>query len=120
MEKQLKKLKKNARRVVNHINSDRGLTMKMTYDISTAFYSHGKEKTPHVIFARKGDYKISVVKLVLCIVGAGVALSAALLALKALFERLTAPRLSRVKAEKAPEPLPLPDEEIDEDNIVKF
>ena len=75
MDKNLRQVRKNIKRIGDRLNSERGLMVRRSVDVTTSVYSHGKENKPWFTMSRKGDYKISVLKLAL--IGTGVVLAAA-------------------------------------------
>ncbi|MCI8388131.1 MAG: hypothetical protein HFE63_06650 [Clostridiales bacterium] len=87
MSKPLKNLKKDIKKCSKHLNSDKGLTVKKTFDVTTSFYGHGKENKPYMTIGAKGDFKISVLKLVLIIIGVISAVSLVLLGIKGLISK---------------------------------
>ena len=88
MTKLQKKLKKGAKRLDKKvINNKKGLTLMQTFDITTSFYGRKQVKKPYVTLTARGDFKISVVKLLLCLL-LGISLIAlTVLCLRALFDR---------------------------------
>ena len=67
MANQYKHLVKEVKRLSKRLDSDKGLTVKKTFDITTSLYNHGHENKPLVTVRANGDVKISVVKLLLVI-----------------------------------------------------
>ena len=64
MMEQFKVIKKDMRRLSKQLNSEKGLTLKNTFDVTASLYSRGKESKPYVSVNAKGDYRISVFKLI--------------------------------------------------------
>lgn len=88
MAKLQKKLKKGAKRLDKKvINNKKGLTLIQTFDITTSFYGRKKVKKPYITFTAHGDYKISVVKLILCLLLGIALITSVALCLRALFDR---------------------------------
>lgn len=71
MDKNLRQVRKNIKRIGDRLNSERGLMVRSSVDVTTSVYSHGKENKPWFTMSRKGDYKISVLKLALIGTGRG-------------------------------------------------
>ena len=67
MAKQLKHLQKDMKKLSKQLNSDKGLMLKKNYDCTLSFYGKGKENKPYVTVNSKGDFKISVIKLIVII-----------------------------------------------------
>ena len=51
------------KRMSKQLNSENGLMLKKTFDITTSFYGNGKENKPYIAVNTKGDFKISLFKL---------------------------------------------------------
>ena len=88
MDKNLKRVRKNIKWVGDRLNSERGLMIRSSVDVTTSLYSHGKENKPYFTVNRKGDYKISVLKLALIGVGAVLLAAGAVSLLRRAAERL--------------------------------
>lgn len=88
MDKNLKQVRKNIKRIGDRLNSERGLMIRSSVDMTTSVYSHGKESKPLFTVSRKGDYKISVLKLALIGVGAVLAAAGLVSILRRVIERL--------------------------------
>lgn len=67
MANQYKHLVKEVKRLSKQFDSDKGPTIKKTFDITTSLYNHGHENKPLVTIRANGDFKISVIKLLLVI-----------------------------------------------------
>ena len=84
MANQYKHLVKEVKRLAKQFDSDKGPTIKKTFDITTSLYNHGRENKPLVTVRANGDVKISVVKLLLVIVVVASVVSAALVILRGI------------------------------------
>ena len=60
-----KSLKKNTKKISNELFSDKGLTLKQTFKSTTSLYTGANENKPLISLTSRGDYKISVLKLVI-------------------------------------------------------
>ena len=58
-----KQLPKDMKKISRHINSEKGLMLRYSFDAGASLYGHGKEKKPYMSIRAKGDYKIPIVKL---------------------------------------------------------
>ena len=65
MANQYKHLVKEVKRLAKQLDSDKGLTIKKTFDTTASLYNHGHENKPLVTVRANGDVKISVIKLLL-------------------------------------------------------
>ena len=69
MEKLEKKMKKKAKKLNKKVFGKKSLTLAQNYVITTSFYGRNKDKKPYVTITAAGDYKISVAKLILILLG---------------------------------------------------
>ena len=67
MAHQYKHFVKEVRRLAKQLDSDKGLTIKKTFDTTASLYNHGHENKPLVTIRANGDFKIPVIKLLLVI-----------------------------------------------------
>lgn len=84
MANQYKHLVKEVKRLSKLLDSDKGPTIKKTFDITTSLYNHGHENKPLVTVRANGDVKISVIKLLLVLVVVASVVSAALVILRGI------------------------------------
>ncbi len=92
MANKLKAVKKGLNRIKKQLDSDNGLTLHSTFDVNTSLYSHGKDGAPHVSLWAKGDYKISILKLALILVGAAMICAAVAVSIRAVARKLREPK----------------------------
>ena len=97
MSKQLKILKKDAKKLVKHIESYKGLTLKSSFDTSTSIVKKGHENSPLFTLSAKGDYAIPLLKLILILVGIGAAVTAVTMAVRSLAENIRERKLRRIR-----------------------
>lgn len=95
MSKELKRLKKDAKKLLKQIDSGKGLTLSTTFDSNFSIHKKGRGSTPLVTIGAKGDYSFSVLKLFLVILSAATAISASVMLLRALSDRLREKRIRR-------------------------
>ena len=56
-------------RKMKEYEGGRCMMVKKSYDVSTAFYRRGREKTPAVDWHIKGEFEVSLLRAVLVLVG---------------------------------------------------
>lgn len=88
MTKQLKKFSKDVKKLLKRIESCKGLTLKSSFDTSASIVKKGRENSPYVTINAKGDYSISLVKLLLIVIGVSAAVTSIVLAIKSVVESI--------------------------------
>ncbi len=83
-----KQVRKDVKKMSKQLFSKKGLTLKQTYDISTSFYANKKENKPYVTITAHGDYKISVLKLIVILMCILSSVMVIVLCIRGLFERI--------------------------------
>jgi len=84
----LRQCNKAVKKASHYLNSDRGLTLKQTFDIKMSFYAKGQDKKPYVSFTASGDYRISVLKLTLILLGIIAAIAGLIIGIRNLIVSL--------------------------------
>ena len=95
MAKLRKRIRKDMKKLSKQLYSPKGLTLKQTFDFTTSFYGRKKEKKPYLTFSARGDFKISVAKLVVISVCTVTSILLLVLLFKSLFESLKERRRRR-------------------------
>ena len=103
MAKLEKKLKKKTKKLNKRVFGKKSLTLMQNYVITTSFYGRNKDKKPYVTITATGDYKISVAKLILILLGIFSAAVLIVVCIKALADWCFAKK--RHKAEDADDDL---------------
>lgn len=64
IKKDAKKARKGAKKLSKQMFSEKGMMLSRSYESTTSIYTGGKDKKPLITVTAQGDYKISVVKLI--------------------------------------------------------
>lgn len=97
--RQLKKLTKDAKRMIKRINLDRGMTVRKSFDVNTAVYADKHEKYPLVTFNARGDYSFPVLKVVLIFLAAVSVAAVLALTLQSVADRIRERKYRRMLRE---------------------
>ena len=97
MSKQLKKLKKDAKKLMKRLESCKGLTIRSSFDSSASIVRKGHESAPLFTLSAKGDYSIPVIRLILILLGISAAVTAVTLTVKTIAENLRERKRRRMR-----------------------
>lgn len=67
MNKQVKKLTKELRKLSKKLDPTDGLTLRTSYDTRVSLHKNSRDQNPLLTFGSKGEYSIPVIKLILII-----------------------------------------------------
>ncbi len=95
MSKELKRLRKDAKKLAKRINSDKRLTLSTSFDSNFSLHKKGRDSAPLVTVSAKGDYSFSILKLFLTLLAAGTAVGVSVLLLRDLADKLHEKRIRR-------------------------
>ena len=83
-----KKMKKDAKKLQSSLWGKKSLTLRHSWSFTTALYGNKKKKKPYFSVSMQGDWKISVFKLVMLLLGIGAAVTLVVLGVRALIENI--------------------------------
>lgn len=90
-----KKMKKDAKKLQSSLWGKKSLTLRHSWSFTTALYGNKKKKKPYFAVSMQGDWKISVFKLVMILLGIGAAVTLVVLGVRALIENIRRKRLEK-------------------------
>ena len=93
MNKQVKKLRKEIKKLAKRFDPSDGLTLKTSYDTKLTLHKNSRDPEPLLTFSRKGEYSTPVIKLVLIVLLAVTGISIMIAMMTKAFEKLEASRL---------------------------
>lgn len=67
MNKQVKKLTKELRKLTKRLDPTDGLTLRTSYDTRLSLHRNSRDQNPLLTFGSKGEYSIPVIKLIFII-----------------------------------------------------
>lgn len=88
-----KQVKKGTQKLGSSLWGKKSLTLRHTWSFTTALYGQKKKKKPYFSVSMQGDWKISVFKLVMILLGIGAAVTLVVLGVRALIENIRRKRL---------------------------
>ena len=88
-----KKMKKDAKKLQSSLWGKKSLTLRHSWSFTTALYGNKKKKKPYFAVSMQGDWKISVFKLVMILLGIGAAVTLVVLGVRALIKNIRRKRL---------------------------
>lgn len=88
-----KKMKKDAKKLQSSLWGKKSLTLRHSWSFTTSLYGNKKKKKPYFAVSMQGDWKISVFKLVMILLGIGAAVTLVVLGVRALIKNIRRKRL---------------------------
>ena len=84
MANHLKQFVKDVKKLSRQLDSGKGLMVKKTFDTTASIYSGGHENKPLMTIRANGDYKISMLKLLMIVLFTAAVFGAALMFIRGI------------------------------------